>query len=184
MAAVVSLIAFFFFESRSFNPAALALCVFVFYRSLGNPINADIEKPAFILIPESTHKKLFFSLLAGSVSCLLDLLPAVVLSAVFMKSTPLTVILWILFIVSVDFYSSSVGTFIELSLRFTAAKIIKTMIQVCFIYFGLLPIATLMGVGLALDVFLPCAICAALFSSLCGLLFFALSPIFINTGRR
>lgn len=182
--ATVCLITFFFFDSRSFTPVALALCVFVFYRSLGNPINADIEKPAFVLIPENTHKKLFFSLLAGTVSCLLDLLPAMILSAIFMKVSPLSVVLWTLFIVSIDFYSSSVGTFIELSLRFTAAKIVKTMIQICFIYFGLVPIAALMGVGIALDVFLPCAICAALFATLCGLVFFALSPIFINNGRR
>ncbi len=174
----------FITESPSFTSVALVLGVVVFYRSLGNPVSGDIGKPAFFLIPESAHKKLFYSLLAGTVDCVLDLVPAMLLSAILLGENIGIALLWVLFIAAIDFYSSSVGTFLSLAIPESVAKIVKSIIQIFFIYFGLLPIAALVAVGLIFDIFLPCMLGAAAFSIGCGAIFFALSPIFINGGKK
>ena len=183
-AALTAAVTLFAFESHTIVPVALVLAVFVFYRSLGNPLSQDIEQISFSMIPESTHKKLFFSLLAGTVDCALDLLPAMVISTVLLAADPLAALFWWLFIISVDFYSSSVGTFISLSIPTATAKVIRSVIQICFIYFGLVPVAVLMVAGFITDMFLLFTALAALFCLLCGGIFFALSPLFITGGRK
>lgn len=184
VSAVVCALQIFVFDTRSLTAVALTLCLLVFYRSLGNPVNQDIEHPLFTMLPESAHKKLFFSLFSGTVDCFLDLIPAFAVGTLALGANPLHAVLWLLFAVTIDLYSSSVGTFISLSIPVSAAKIIQSIIQICFIYFGLLPIAALVAVGLVLDLFVPCMLAAALFSTLCGALFFALTPLFITNGRK
>ena len=68
---------------ESIVPVALALGVVAFYRSLGNPLASDTKMEYFRAIPESPWKKIFFSLLGGSASCLLDLVPLGVLILFF-----------------------------------------------------------------------------------------------------
>ncbi len=174
----------FFSNIRSFTPLALIMCVLVFYRSLGNPVNTDISNASFFMIPESAHKKLFFSHLAGSTDCVLDLLPGFLVATLLLGTNPIYSLLWLIFVVSIDFYSASVGTFLDLAIPESVAKMIKSLIQILFIYFGLLPIAALIVAGLVTDLFLIFTVVAALFSILCGAVFFALSPIFLSGGKR
>lgn len=171
-------------DSHTVIPVALLLTVLVFYRSLGNPLPTDIEQTSFLMIPESTHKKLFFSLIAGTVDCALDLLPALIAAVAILGASPLSALLWGLFIISVDFYSSAVGTFISLSIPTSTSNIISSIIIILFVYFGLLPIAGLMLAGYLLDMFTLFALLAALFTTVCGAVVYALSPLLINRGRR
>jgi hypothetical protein len=90
------------------------LAVLVFYRTLGNPLSQDTKMDFFRMVPESTWAKLFYSLLGGTVNCLLDLLPAMVAAVLILRANPLTALCWLLFILSVDFYATNVGTFIDL----------------------------------------------------------------------
>ena len=174
----------FFSNIRSFTPVALIMCLLVFYRSLGNPVSTDISNASFFMIPESAHKKLFFSHLAGSTDCVLDLLPGFLVATLLLGTNPIYSLLWLIFVVSIDFYSASVGTFLDLAIPESIATIIKSLIQIIFIYFGLLPIAAFIVAGLMLDLFSLFTVLAAVFSILCGALFFALSPIFLSGGKR
>ena len=169
---------------ESFIPVALVLAVCAFFRSLGNPLSQDTGMDSFIMIPESPWAKMFYSLLGGSVSCLLDLLPAMLVATVLMQSNPLETVAWILFIVTLDFYSTSVATFIDLSIPTATAKQIKSVIQVMFVYFGILPDVAILIIGGIFSA-LPIAAAIAALANMCiGAVFFALSPLFLTNGRK
>ena len=176
----VSLLCRLVIHTDSLIPAALVLAGLSFFRTLGNPLEQDTSMDYFLLIPESTWAKLFWSLMGGTVNCLLDLLPGMVLAVLLLPASPLQALAWVLFIVSIDFYATTVGTFIHLSVPVSAGKTVKQIVQVMFIYFGLLPDIALIAVGLVYDRLVPFALGAALLNLALGLIFFALAPLFID----
>ncbi len=161
-------------------PVMLTLGVFTFFRSLGNPMAEDTEMDFFILIPEPAWKKLLWSLLGGSVNCVLDLLPATIVALLLLGGNPLPGLLWLPVIVSVDFFATTVSTFIHLSTPTSAGKIVKQMVQVLFIYFGLLPDIGIVAVFLAMGQPVMAALGAAICNVLLGLLFFVLASRFLE----
>ena len=174
----------FMMNVQSFIPVALVLAGLAFFRSLGNPLSQDTGMDSFIMIPESPWAKMFYSLLGGSVSCLLDLLPAMLVATVLMQANPLETLAWTLFIVTLDFYSTAVATFIDLSIPTATAKQIRSVIQIMFIYFGLLPDIVILIVGGIFSA-LPIAAAVAAVANVCiGAVFFALSPLFLTNGRK
>ncbi len=163
-------------------PVVLTLAVFAFYRALGNPLDEDTKMAFFVLIPESVWSKLMYSLLGGTVNCALDVLPALVVGAILTGMNPLLIPAWLLFIVSVDFYSTTVGVFIALSVPVAAGKMVKQFAQVLFVYFGLLPDIAILAIGIVAGYTAVAAIGAALLNVVLGLVFFALSPQFLEPG--
>ena len=183
-AAGLALLLRFVLAYESIVPVALALAVLAFYRSLGNPLASDTKMDYFRAIPESPWKKIFFSLLGGSASCLLDLLPGMLAAMVILRASPLSVLAWMLFIVSVDFYSTNVGVFIDLSVPVSAGKMVKQFVQILFIYFGLLPDIGIIAFAMVKDKTVTGTVAAAAFNVLVGMLFFAVSPLFLEPGSR
>ena len=173
-------------HTDSVVPVALVLAAISFFRTLGNPLEQDTNMDYFVLIPESTWAKLFWSLMGGTVNCLLDVLPAVVVGALLVGANPLPALAWVPFIVSVDFYATNVGAFIGLSVPVSAGKTVKQIVQVMFIYFGLLPDIASIALGCAFDFAVIALIGAAALNIFLGLLFFGLSPIFLDPpgGRQ
>ena len=173
-------------HTDSVVPVALALAAVSFFRSLGNPLEQDTNMDYFILIPESTWAKLFWSLMGGTVNCLLDVLPAVIVGALLVGANPLLALAWVPFIVSVDFYATNVGAFIGLSVPVSAGKTLKQIVQVMFIYFGLLPDIAIIAVGFVFEFAVVALIGAAALNIILGFLFFGLSPIFLDPrgGRQ
>ena len=169
---------------ESFIPVALVLAVLAFFRSLGNPLSQDTGMDSFMMIPESPWAKMFYSLLGGSVSCALDLLPAMLVATVLMQANPFETVAWILFIVTLDFYSTAVATFIDLSIPTATAKQIKSVIQVMFVYFGILPDVAILIVGGIFSALPIAAVIAAIANVCIGAVFFALSPLFLANGRK
>ncbi len=162
-------------------PMALTVGALAFFRSLGNPLAQDTGMGFFLLIPESTWAKLFWSLAGGAACCALDVLPAMLLGAILGGANLLYALLAVPAIVSVDFYATAVGAFINASVPVSAGKMVKQVVQVMFIYFGLLPDAVIAAVGMA--VFHAPAmtvLCAAAFNVALGLLFTALAPAFLD----
>lgn len=168
----------------SLLPTALILSAFCFFRSLGNPLSTDIQQDSFRMVPESAHAKVFYSLLGGSLNCLLDLLPAFLVATVWMRANPFTALAWLLFAVTVDFYSANVGLFLDLAIPTSAGKIIKQLIQVMFVYFGLAPVAILIVVGFVLEMAPLFLALSVAFNLGIGSLFFAVSPPFIQNGQK
>ena len=184
IAVLVSSLLAFVVKTDSFLPIGLGLSAIVFFRSLGNPLAEDMDKVYFVTIPEGAHEKVFWSLLSGSVACILDTLPAVLVSALIMRASPLEVIGFYLLAVCVDFYSSNVMLFIEFSLPSSISLQIKQMISVLFIYFGLLPIAAVLFVGAILELFNIFIFVAAGAALAIGAFIFIFTPLFLERGRR
>ena len=171
-------------EYRSLTPVALVIGGFAFFRSLGNPIANEISKVPFLMMPESPWKKVWMCFLSGSADCFLDMRPAFIVATVMLGANPLISIAWMLFILSIDLYSSSVGAFIDLSLSVSINKSIRSVIQIMFIYFGLLPDIALLLIGGVLGVLPLFALIAAVVNVGLGVGVGCLCPMFLANGRR
>ncbi len=174
----------FALKTDLFLPVPLTLAAFAFYRTLGNPLMQDIQMDSFLLVPENLRAKMFWSLAAGSVNCLLDLLPGMAAAVLMLGADPLAALAWLAFIVTMDYYSTNVGVFIELSIPVSAPKAVKQVVQVLFLYFGLLPDAIVLITGGMMGHLAIAAALAALINLGVGLVFFLLSPGFLLRGRR
>ncbi len=182
----VALFCRFVTHSDGLMPMALTLAALAFFRSLGNPLAQDTAMDYFLLIPESTWAKLFWSLMGGTANCLLDVLPAILIGALLTGTNLFAALVWVPLIVSVDFYATSVGTFIGLSAPVSAGKTLKQVIQILFIYFGLLPDIAVAALGIVFGHTAAGMTGAALLNFGLGFAFFGLSPIFIDPrgGKR
>ena len=184
MALGVAALERFVIDTRVFLPVAAVITAVAFFRSLGNPLEKDTKSDYFLLIPESTWAKLFWSLMGGAVTCLLDFLPGLVLAAIVLRASPLEVLGWVPLILTMDFYATCVGAFINLSVPVSAGKNIKQFVQIIFIYFGLLPVAGIIAFGAVTGHTAVAMAAATLLNLLLGLLFFALTPLFIDPKNR
>ena len=186
VSAGIALFCRFVSHKESIMPIALTLAALSFFRSLGNPLEQDTKMDYFLLIPESTWAKLFWSLMGGTANCLLDVLPAVIAGAWITGSNLFVSLAWVPFIVSVDFYATNVGAFIGLSVPVAAGETIKQIVQIMFIYFGLLPDIAIAALGIVSGHTIISMTGAAAFNFGLGFLFFGLSPIFIDPkgGRQ
>lgn len=174
-------------EITAFNPFFIVGGVFtlaVFYRSLGNPMEEDTSREFFIMIPEKMIKKLFFSYIGGMTNTLLDLVVPFVIAAVILKADVFMVVGWLLFVLSVDYFGTAVGTFISVSVPYKDGASIKQVIQVLFVYFGIMPAAVCIILGVVFEKVLLFSIIAASFDILAGSLFFFLIPLFLEGGNR
>lgn len=168
------------FEVDAELPVVLTLAGLAFFRALGNPLEEDTKMGFFIMIPESMWAKLFYSLLGGTVNCVLDALIAMIAAVPLTGMSPLTALAWLVFIASVDFYSTTVGVFIALSVPVSAGKLVKQFAQILFIYFGLLPDIAIMAIGIVMGYTAMAAIASAVLNLVLGLIFFSLSPLFLE----
>ncbi len=165
---------------------ALVLGAMAFFRSLGNPLEQDTKMDFFLLIPESTWAKLFWSLMGGTVNCLLDVLPAILLGTLAAGGNVLVSLLYVPLIVSVDFYATTVGVFISLSVPVSAGKTLKQVVQIMFVYFGLLPDILIATLGIVFGHTAAALMGVAALNMGLGFVFFGLAPLFIDPkgGRR
>ena len=170
----------FAIQTDSFIPVALSIAALVFFRSLGNPLEQDTNMDSFLLIPESNWAKLFWSLMGGTVNCLLDTIPAIIIGALLMETNPLLALAWIPLIVSVDFFATNVGAFISLSVPVSAGKTVKQIVQVMFVYFGLLPDIVIIVLGFLFGFSTLAPVLAAILNLILGFFFFGLSPLFLG----
>ena len=187
---IVTLLAYFMREPDKIPDSVLiflALAAITFYRNLGNPLEADLKTHYFLVTPEMAWKKVMFSELGGIANSLLDMIPALILTVVLTKPSIWLLGAAVVFILSLAFYSMNTGAFIYCSVPESAGKTFKQMLQVLFIYFGLLP----NGVIIALSFFEGSKITLShslLLSSginiFLGTLFMSLVPLFIDPPAK
>ena len=130
-----------------FIPAAV-LGVMAFYRTMGDPIREDTSRDFFMLIPETHHKKLMYSILGSLSVTAIDLVLPMVVAAIMLKANPLNVLVWFAFVLSISFFATVVGTLISLSLPKDQAQTISVVVQMIFLYFGLTPSAMALIIGI------------------------------------
>ena len=162
----------------------MLLCAMAFFRSLGNPIATDVEKESFALVPDSAHKKVLFSFLGGVTCSALDLAPAFIFSAIVLLPNPAEVIVWFALSVSIGAYADATGMFIDLSLPTGISATARSLVQILFIYFGLIPAVLLIAIGFLLDLPLLFAALVILFDLAIAALSLLISPLFIERGRK
>lgn len=175
------------FESEktdAFTIPALLLALCVFYRTLGNPLKEDTDKDFFVMIPENMYTKLWWSLIGGSVCCLLDIIIPFILSGIMLGTDVPVILGWMLVVLSINFFGTTVGTFINLSVPINGANGIKQALQMIFIYFGIMPSAILLIIGIATGNLLLFAIIATLVNLGTAAIFFAITPKFLINGKK
>ncbi len=174
----------FAFQTDGTVPVVLTLAVLSFFRSMGNPLAEDTSKDFFRMIPEATGKKLFYSLMGGTACCLMDLLPAMVVTVFLCGSDVLALLGWCIVILSVDFYGTNVGAFIDFSVPVKAGKTIKQLVQILFIYFGLVPDIIIMVIGIVSGQVTLASLGAGALNMALGGIFLALSPLFLDPKEK
>lgn len=171
-------------EADGLIPILCAFCAIAFFRALGNPLVEDTKMDFFVMIPENTWMKLFYSLLGGCANCFLDMLPGAILVMIVFPTNALMGFLFLLFAVTVDVYCTCVGSFIDLAVPVNAGKMVKQLIQVMFVYFGLLPDILIIAIAFVTN-HLTMGICMAMIVNLfLGGMFFAFTPFLLDSGNR
>ena len=162
-------------------PAAI-LGVMAFYRTLGDPIREDTSRDFFILIPEKHYTKVMYSLSGCLAVTAIDLSLPVVVSAIITGANPLTVMAWFLFILSISFFATVVGTLISLSLPKDQAQTISVIVQMMFFYFGLTPSAAVVIIGIVLGHVTVAVLIGAVINFITGFLVSLILPAVL--GRK
>lgn len=103
----------FIIDTKSFTAIACLLAGVILFRSMGNPIETEIQNAWIWLAPQETNKKVFFSLLAGTAACALDLLPSIILSGILMQEKVYIVIGWYIALICLDLAISIVGVMMD-----------------------------------------------------------------------
>ncbi len=161
------------------------LGVLAYFRSLGNPLEAELKTSFFVTLPAGAYQKFGWTILSGSVSCLLDLLPAVLVSVILLgESALIPAVSGVLFILSLDFFSANAGALADLSLPTSISQGVKVIIQVCLVYLGLVPAAAVIIMGLMFHAIPAAIVGVALVDTALGLIAFAIAPQLIKNGRR
>lgn len=156
------------------------LLMITFYRTLGNPLQEDLSREFFVLVPDSELKKIFYSLLGCFAVNAIDLVLPLAVAAIMLKTSPLTVLCWFIFIMSVSIFGTSVGAFIHISIPLESAQTVKTMVQIMFIYFGIIPAAVFVVIGIILKQMLLFVTLGAVVNCALGFLFILMSPRFLT----
>ncbi len=164
---------------RFIVPGSVLLMI-TFYRTLGNPLQEDLSREFFVLVPDSELKKILYSLLGCFTVNAIDLVLPLALAAIMLKTSPLTMLCWFIFIMSVSVFGTSVGAFINISIPLESAQSIKAMVQIIFIYFGIIPAAVFVVVGIILKQMLLFVALGAVVNCALGFLFILMSPRFLT----
>ena len=114
---------------------------------MGNPIAQETARNWLFLVPENPYKKVFFGVLAGTSLCAMDLLPALVVSALLLHEKPGIMLLWYLTYLVADFMFSEVGLLLEALVPASAMDMVKSMIQILLRCIILVIVAVFLAIG-------------------------------------
>ncbi len=184
-AAGIAVLQILVLKTSFFPVVPLAFAGIAFFRSLGNPMMTDLSQESFLMVPDSSHRKIFFAFLGGTLNSLLDMLPGFIVgAALLLRTNPAQALVWLVLAVSMGAYAESVGLFLDLSMPTSLSQMIRSMIMVLFVYLGLAPAAVLIVLGFAFDRVLLFGSIAALFNLAIIALSLGISPLLMDRGRK
>ena len=102
-----------------------------------------------------------------------------IVAAIMLGTSPVVVIGWFVFILSVSLFGTTVGAFIDVSVPGEAGSTIKTFVQIMLLYFGLMPAAVFIILGVVLHVPAIMLVAGAVFNVGIGTLFTLMTPHFL-----
>ena len=128
---------------------ALVLAAMVFFRTIISPVSEDIRKASFLLQPDPIWSKLFFSALGGSCNCALDTLLPLMAGSFAAGFSPFKGLAFVPVLAGVDFFASTAGSFVDVSLPAAIGTTFKQVIQILLLYVGLIFDGMLLVSGIA-----------------------------------
>ena len=165
-----------------FMVPACAMGIIAFYRTLGDPIREDTSREFFILIPDKPYSKIIWSLLGCLTVTAIDLAVPMVIAGIMLGTNPLVILMWFVFILSISFFATVVGTLIALAVPTEGAQTIKFVLQMLFLYFGLGPSAGVIIAGMFFNMLVPALLIGTVMNAVTGFLVSLLLPVFL--GRK
>ena len=138
-------------DLREISVIGLIMALTLFFRNFGNPIEIESSHNWLFLVPEDPYKKVLYAILAGSVDCVLDLLPGIVVAMVILRGNPLMALLWLATLVSMDFMFSCFGLLLQAILPSSAMDVVKSMLQMMLRAFIIVVIVIAFAIGTVLQ---------------------------------
>ena len=172
-----------FMDEPSVYPPVFFLAVIVFFRTIISPMSEDIRRDSFILIPENTWKKLFCSLLGGTVVSAMDSVLPLMLGTLIAVGNPFAGLLFLPLILSVDCFATTAGTFVDVSIPSSVDRTFKQVIQILLLYFGMIPDEMIIAFGFISHHPIAGLVTAGCVNLALGAVFFGLSGVWLNPSR-
>ena len=169
-------------DLREISVIGLIMALTLFFRNFGNPIEIESSHNWLFLVPEDPYKKVLYAILAGSVDCVLDLLPGIVVATVILRSNPLMALLWLATLVSMDFMFSCFGLLLQAILPSSAMDVVKSMLQMMLRAFIIVVIAIAFAIGTVLQGLALGAVFCMFTSLAVGTICFIVYPSLLHRG--
>jgi hypothetical protein len=145
--AIGSLITLNVFEDSSFFVTGMILLIILFFRNQGNPIAQETGMNWLFLVPDNPYKKVFYAMLAGTVSTAIDILPGLFVSEIILGENILKMILWYITVMAADFMFSASGMLLEAVSSGSALDAVKLIINMALRMAVVVFIVSFMSVG-------------------------------------
>lgn len=171
------------FSFESVIPMGFAMLVCVFFRNLGNPLAEEMNKIWLFTVPEPTSSKLWYSLFGGLLETAIDLIPAFIVTTVILPEKILYLTVWFILGISLDFFCSSVGLFVESALPDSLATSIKAMFAISIRMFSIVPGLITSIIGAATNNVFFLFITVAL-NIIPAVILMFISPLFLENGKK
>ena len=169
-------------DLREISVIGLIMALTLFFRNFGNPIEIESSHNWLFLVPEDPYKKVLYAILAGSVDCVLDLLPGIVVATVILRSNPLMALLWLATLVSMDFMFSCFGLLLQAILPSSAMDVVKSMLQMMLRAFIIVVIVIAFAIGTVLQGLALGAVFCMFTSLAVGTICFIVYPSLLHRG--
>lgn len=169
-------------DLREISIIGLIMAMTLFFRNFGNPIEIESSHNWLFLVPEDPYKKVLYAILAGSVDCVLDLLPGIAAATVILRGNPLMAILWLATLVSMDFMFSCFGLLMQAILPSSAMDVVKSMLQMMIRMFIILVIVIAFAIGAVLQGLALGAVLCMFASLAVGTVCFVVYPSMLHRG--
>ena len=169
-------------DLREISVIGLIMALTLFFRNFGNPIEIESSHNWLFLVPEDPYKKVLYAILAGSVDCVLDLLPGIVVATVILRGNPLMALLWLATLVSMDFMFSCFGLLLQAILPSSAMDVVKSMLQMMLRAFIIVVIAIDFAIGTVLQGLALGAVFCMFTSLAVGTICFIVYPSLLHRG--
>lgn len=169
-------------DLREISVIGLIMALTLFFRNFGNPIEIESSHNWLFLVPEDPYKKVLYAILAGSVDCVLDLLPGIVVATVILRGNPLMALLWLATLVSMDFMFSCFGLLLQAILPSSAMDVVKSMLQMMLRAFIIVVIAIAFAIGTVLQGLALGAVFCMFTSLAVGTICFIVYPSLLHRG--
>lgn len=169
-------------DLREISIIGLIMALTLFFRNFGNPIEIESSHNWLFLVPEDPYKKVLYAILAGSVDCVLDLLPGILAATLILRGNPLMALLWLATLVSMDFMFSCFGLLMQAILPSSAMDVVKSMLQMMFRVFIIMVIVIAFAIGAAVQGLALGAVFSMFASLAVGTVCFVVYPSLLHRG--